>query len=983
MSPLILLGWAAVLLPTIAPPSPQGGRKPDRLDLPDPPSVRDEPVEEVPPAPSPASLPDPDWAAGEGRADLLLRECLRSRDSTSSFAQEARRHLIALGAEARPPLEAALASKHPAVVVVAADVLARMGARDAVPRLRAAAAGRAPREALDALLRAIATLDPEGSPTFLVGLLAHRSGSVRSRAAAALGDRVRAIDVPALVDVARRAPPDGRERAVRLLTGFEGEEVLALLLEGLDDPAARVARACAELLARSRSLEVVGRLHRVVADGIFTREWAYAGLALALRDEASAEPVVGTEVEPVCLEALGRADPFVSGAAAVVLATIGYRSPDPAAASYLDGAVPDALVRALAGQTFYPDFTSLLDVADRRLVLLTGEAGGRGGPAWAAWWLEHRAGFRANRATFLLPEDVARSLVAVYQREPLRPEEPPVRIAFRAEGVERPSRMGRAEDVFLDGREIEDLATRLRESDLLRRPPSTEGRALTAPGARVLRLSVGAREKTIHAPPSGSDPAFDAIEAHLMGLRRSLRWQRYFDPAVWASLGEFLAAERAFLAGPADATERARHRKRRILGAFPRLRGVEAREALADLEGITDLALVWEPRDDETLLSRLSKGLSPEDFDRAIVAVVLRAHGAESFAALARRLEESFGEWGREVLASALALGSADVRRAAFSDASPFVRAAGARAAGRARDAEAARDLFGLLSDPDDSVRVASVESLGRIGAPEAGERLAALVRGGGPEVRRAALLALGRIPGEAPLEALTLALGDPAAEIRSAAIEGLAERGDARSAGALTAVFLRDLRDAPAESTARRGLLRIGEGAWEALRTRILDPDPVVARSVRFLLAELGDGTVVPALLEERERAPKDPLVEDALARVTLRDFAEDPQPGEAWRAWWEENRRKSAQEWLAEGLAREGFELPGGVEALRRDAPPAVLESLARVVEGGSWPLAARAAALARVIVREDFGTVSRRTSETERGRLAARIRERIGGG
>jgi HEAT repeat protein len=975
---VIPLGGIAVLSILPAFPTQGASRKPDRLDIPDTRPVEAPPDDgETNVSPS-KPLPEPDWPAGSGRADLLLRECLRSRDPNSPFALEARRHLRELGEEGRAGLEAALASKHPAVVAVAADVLAETGSKSSLPKLRAALAGKAPREALEALSKAVATLDPEGAPVTFLELLAHGSGAVRARAAAAIGDRVRTVDLPVLLRVFRAAPPDGRERAARLLSGFEGPDVHAALLEGLSDPAPRVARACADTLALSTSPEILPRLNRIVRDGLFTREWAYACLALAMRDEESAESAFEPGTDSVCLEALGRADPFVSGAAAVALASIGYRSANLPATSYLDGPVPDALVRALAGQQFYPDFTSLLDLAERRLVLLTGESAPRGGPGWAAWWLDHRGGFRANRATFLLPEDVVRGLVLVVHRERVGPDEAPLRVAFRAEGAQLPAAVGRVEEIVLDAKEVEDLARRLRESEILLRPTSARVPGVGAAGSRALRLLVGGREKTIEASSADADPAYEAVEAYLLELRRALRWQRYHDPERWRSREEFLAEEREFLAGNPSAAERARHDKERILRVFPRLPDAPAREALADLEGIADLHRAWEAADDERLLARLSAGLPPKDLDRAIVVLLLRARGAGALAGVSRKLEESFGEWGREVLASALVQGSGEARREALRDAAPFARGAAARAASRMRDAGCEKDLLPLLADPEGSVRTSAIEALGRIGSVAAVDRIAILAREGDVDVRKAALLALGRLPGDVPLEALTIHLGDPRPEVRQAAIEGLAERGDARSAGALVAVFVSESRSSPTESMARRGLLRIGEGAWEALRPHILDSDPAVARSVRILLAELGDGTVVPALLEDRTRAPGDPLVKDALSRVTLRDFSDESDPGEAWRAWWEENREKHPRQWFLDALSREGIEFPGGPEALARDAPPAVLEALARAVENASWPVAARAAAWAGVVAGEDFGGVARRTTPTERSRLASRIRD-----
>ncbi|MCI0587964.1 MAG: hypothetical protein L0323_14120, partial [Planctomycetes bacterium] len=527
---------------------PQAPARPGRdqrgLDLPDFPAS----APARPPAgagsPLRSATPGVDWPAGNGRADLLLRECLRTRDPGSPLAREVRRALGEMGDGAREAIESALASKHPVVLAIAAESIGPPADR-AVAALQRALESGPPREAVRPLVEALARVDPAGCVGALASLLRSPSGTVRTQAAAALVGRVRPEHVSLLAEAGREANPDARERIVEMVSSFEGPDASDFLLEGLEDASPRVAFACAAALARSGRQDE--RLNARIFQGRPDRGWGYAALSLAMREDVTLEPAFAEGIEDSLLPGLATADAFVAGAAAVGLATIGFRREDSAGSQVLDRAVPSALVASVATERFYRDFSSLHDLAIRRLSLLVGDGVLRSGPEWGAWWATHRSRFRAQRAGLPIPPGDERSFVVLYDREggadpKGQDPSPPLRAVLGYEGTAAAE--GDSEIFLLSEEEIRDLARQARESGILDARVRPGVRGAPGSGLRRLVLRVGDRRKEVGWARGGGPPSFVACEAGVLDLLGRNRWQRYFDVDAGRSREEFVREAR-------------------------------------------------------------------------------------------------------------------------------------------------------------------------------------------------------------------------------------------------------------------------------------------------------------------------------------------------------------------------------------------------------------------------------------------------------
>jgi HEAT repeat protein len=118
----------------------------------------------------------------------------------------------------------------------------------------------------------------------------------------------------------------------------------------------------------------------------------------------------------------------------------------------------------------------------------------------------------------------------------------------------------------------------------------------------------------------------------------------------------------------------------------------------------------------------------------------------------------------------------------ALDDQDIWIRTAAAQALGEYRHPAAVEPLMRhLLHDPP-PVRIAVIEALGKSEATAVKDVLFQCLRESDPEIQRAAMLALARIPGEDVYEQLVSTLGSDDWRLRAAAAAALGTRGDRKA---------------------------------------------------------------------------------------------------------------------------------------------------------------------------------------------------------
>jgi len=245
----------------------------------------------------------------------------------------------------------------------------------------------------------------------------------------------------------------------------------------------------------------------------------------------------------------------------------------------------------------------------------------------------------------------------------------------------------------------------------------------------------------------------------------------------------------------------------------------------------------------------------------------------DSDAVIRQKAVSLMGKFSEERFADALVLSLADeataVRLAAINaivrhrpaqgleplvssleDSDIWIRTAAAQALGEYRHPAAIEPLIHHLDHDLPPVRIAAIEALGKSGDERVKEVLFACAHETDLEVRRAALLALGRVPGEEVFDYLMFATTDADWRIRAAAVTAVAVRGD--------------------------------RTALPALYAALQDPDTYVQQSAVLALDKLPDRESFPHLFRALENSAILDEVSDLFVRhkQLYRDLLE-----EAWR--------------------------------------------------------------------------------------------------
>ncbi|MFN0007705.1 MAG: HEAT repeat domain-containing protein [Planctomycetota bacterium] len=883
-----------------------------------------------------------------GPADFIYAELARQKRVDEALSSQAVESLLGLGEDGIAAARRNLAADHAAVLLTSARVLMRSGRPEDADLVSQRMLGRLPVSAGVPLLDLLVRADPvRASPKFLADLLSHPHVGVRIEAQKRLFEHLGSPAVaedPAdpfrvLEPVLAAKSADTRQRAVELLARVDDPRVTDMLLSRIADPSANVIAAVADALAGRADADIDMRLLGVA----FRERWvlrtgACAVLALVEREDRELRPILGdSNVEPL-LAGLQSGDPFISGACAVGLAGIGFRSRDTAVTPWLDQSVVDRLVATVSGKTFHSDLAALMPGALRRLELLTGQSFGSDGPRWVEWWIQSRERFFALRAWLeVRPEDLGRISVR-YIEGGTRSREFTLLGPEHESSVDRVGILGHAaveETVRLDPAQARDLVLAL-ESEGLFGPEKMPGlRGSRGTSERTLQIQVGGRGKGFSFGSGASEPWFERAAALAIDLLDRNRWQRFPDPSRHLSPHDLWLEQSAWWSEPHTESERALRMKSLVLAALPSRPDAGRDEGVAELERAYERADCAEPADFQTLKALLGSEPYWSDRSRRLLDLCLRsarASGAvgeegtpaqpgrgdrevpaENGRVLVDLMDERFPSAPAEELARIFSACGPAFAQTMASDRRVPIRIASARALlGQAEATpEKLTILMRLLGDPVSSVEVAAIEALGLHRVDSARTELIVRARLGVPEVRATALRAIGRIGGELVLDALSLAAEDPDPAIRLAAAEGLASLADPDSASLLIEMLGEGV-GTPTVEKARAGLEALGPSAHDALLRVVASPTHAGRREAVLILARQGVPESASVLISMLSTSPRDAHLASELCVLTGTDLRAERDPPSAWWSWWDGVVHDDATAWFLAALARAGADPP-----------------------------------------------------------------------
>jgi HEAT repeat protein len=990
MRPTILLLMLGVLLAAQEPVfSPPAGRA-RAAEAP-----RDEPRQRPQDTPAPAAVRDP-------IADLFSK---LSRWPQSG-AREAALVLSGLGKDVVPRLIAALQHNDWRVQSAAAWALGEMREQSAVQPLRLAIADPSNRAGLPDLMAALVRIDPQVGTAAVLPMLSHGSARVRQSAARALPPRLESEHLPTILALFQSKRSPARATALELLGRIPGGELRDEFFESLADPEAVVAATAVHHLgqlgvsaARTRLLELAANAPQ--------RQAAHALLALVEDEDlhGGCRLALDATRKAALQNWLKGTDPFLRGTAAIVLTNVCWVSKDEADRRLADTSLVPLLIDAVAGGTFYPDYSTLEPLVWRKLQRLSGRSYGADALAWKRWWTSVGSSFRAERALASLEPGMESDLCLCLQR-------------FRDGRMEWSLQLDAvAERALADGgtwlepEALAEIVQMLRSQDLLGQ------RGLSADSTRtgtewhviVALPQMRARFERIEAPTPSS--AVQALTECAERLAAERAWQQFLMGETPAAKAEALRTSSAKLQALSDRERRMEAIAELALGSFVSLDS-RARVTAAGL--LANMPEAWlNAAAGRIAQTALEAGLDGQGEKHLAVTAVVRASSKARQSLLAQAALVS-GREGETLLQQLCeALPREELGLALASDAAP-VRAAAAGALGRRGGEGAAERLIAGLRDDDGAVRAACLGALAALRDPRSPQLLEELVAGTDATLRVRAIGALGMVMGEQGVARAMQCWRDGGIAERAAVLKSLAAAAGPRAAEALHGIVreagdlpqrreaLEILAGIPDSATRVQDVLQhadhvelkllavsilqrsLGMSAKPMLLPWVAAAEPALARGAALALARLGCEEALQPLLTRLLLSPEgDEAAERALEALTFqapRD-ASPPKRTEAFRQWSEVHGKALRQQWFCAAATDLGMPLDATVAWLEaREFSDPQLEAMVLLVERGTSPLRAEADRILARALGKDLSALPLRATDAEAGARAAQWRTHL---
>lgn len=887
-------------------PSGRPNRDPSGLDLPNPQQKETKPTEAVAPAADEAYV-SAFWGETTARDELVFVAC-EAADAEGNLNNRKMRELLeelqAMGLRTRDTALKALDSPHMPTVTLAARLLRSVGdiEKDDARVLVEVASGVGKVDVAGECLDAALVIQGE-LPIRAVDLVAHPRRNLRAMAEGRIAANPNPGFVPSLLRHLRFGrEADIRNRAARLLADYRTiEDARSGLREAVSDESVSVAFTSVEALAGSASDEDQAYL-RAQIDALETGpQLAYLVYAMLLQQETSGQLLVDAELAEKLRPLISVRDPFLSGVSAAAVAEYVFRTDVEEGLESLQRQLPLALVRAVGGSEFYPQFARFSPLAVQSLRRISGQDfTDQDRQAWAEWYAANRENFALVRGAMTVnAADLPRLQVTWFSST----NSPRSLGGLGAEALD-PAAGGR----FLGQAQLEALEALLRGTDVLDASvlPGTYGLP-EEPIRAGLEIRVSGRRKPMRFRGAAGG---DWLPQLLKGLDAQYRGQ------AWQVIGEGPDTQ-VFLAKavPAWTTASAEVRSQ-LLAQWHRDRALQldaqsfdswASFLLENPESVRG----WPMDTARLFLGRLPEFVTAPEYARRILDVALLNRSADDAPAFLEALMLLPDPRRAELLARALNSLGADAAAIALGDERLPVQVAAAQALASA-GSDAVPLLLPLLEEGDPLVKRVALQSLGKIADPAALPAVEKLAAPGTPrEIRKAAVVALAGFGERASVALLRQAAADEDVGLRLSALAALRDLPGGEADAAFGEILPRFI-GTQLEASFTHALESRGAGLARAVYGRYLsDSNPMVRRRVAIHAGMLAEPAAAAVLMRLLPQDPNDREVLESLAHVSCVDYRAMPDPAGVYEIWWRDHQRQDPSLWLVDGLEGRDFAL------------------------------------------------------------------------
>jgi len=839
-------------------------------------------------------------------ADLFIR-FEQQQDHRAIIRKRYLEELRGLGLGTRETAIFALESPYAPSVHLAAEILEWVGEPKDAEALVTAATRVQAVQAVGVCLETARRLGNGQLPRSAAKGLDHPRNPVRGVFESRLADNPNPEYIPRFLQYLQYGrDKDLRLRAARLLADYaDNPDARRGLRAALTADSVEIAMVAVTALAGKGGAEDLQYLETEILSAETSIESAYLLYALLLQQNTTSALLVADSLQPRLRIMLEEDDPFISGVSAATLAECVFRDALLKEDHDLDQVLPFALVRAVGGVVFYPQYARFAPLAESSLRRITGEAfPNQAGSAWITWLSDNRESFRMVRGHIdVKPEELGQLRVvwSIGENAPHSLAGPLV-----AQGQDRYlGTHGQAALLELIN------AAGLLDASLL---PGTLGLP-NAPRSLSIDIEVGSRRKRLNFRGSAGSPWVGQLSDGLEELYQQTSWQ---------ALAAADAEGRRFLSERLDefdgATLQGEARTAALLelssGRISSLDASVLSNWLGELEQLPAREAYWTDALSEEFLYVLPRFASQSELAPRILEMAMTR---PTQALLAPTLDVLSGleePMRSDLLFQAMSDFPIPEVTSTLGDERHTVRLAAVRALGKSGDA-GITPLIEALDDIHPMVVRQAIRGLGEIANPSArGAITPYAARGLSPELRRETLWALGRMGSLESLDILKQACFDSDVAIRVSAVSAIAA-----IPGPEAGVILQELFPAFAGSALESSYIRVvmdrGAGATRAaLRPFLLHANPKIAGRAAVLVGALGDPSAALNLMNLLGGDPRNTELQESLASTFAVDFRLTPDPAGTYQAWWVDNQAQGPGDWLRSAAADVGFDLAIGFE-------------------------------------------------------------------